>query len=152
MVTVIAILAFWIHLFAPSKLSFLAHLPGSNKCSALVALPKKPNMDPHAGWICKDFECERKMVVTDCISQTAFQKILDWIVAKVPTILQWKWQNTNASSVLDETMFKTRTTAWSGYSITHPPSQTIIGGRSHKTTYLQNPTETEPWQENTWFF
>lgn len=52
-------------------------------------LTKKAEHGPPCGLNMQRF---RKTLMTDCISQTAFQKILDWIVAKVPTLLQWKWQ------------------------------------------------------------
>lgn len=101
---------------------------------------KKPNMDPHAGWRCKDFECESKILVTHCISQTAFQKILDWIVAKVPTILQWKWQ-----TLMDQVSWMKQC------SRLGPQHEVVIRllillsnnnwREVSKTNFLQNPTE-----------
>ena len=98
-----------------AKLSFLAHLPGSNKCSALVASTKKAEHGSPCGLNMQRF---RKTLMTDCISlddrlhlPTCFPKNIGLNCAKGAGNLAMEVAKANASSVLDETMFKTRTTA-----------------------------------------
>lgn len=135
---------FWIHLAKLQNWAFWPICQAPINVQRLLPQPKKLNMDPHAGWICKDFEKPwwqiASPLMTDCISQPAFQKILDWIVPKVPAILQWKWQKLMHQ------------VSWMKQCSRLEPQHEVVAGfliilsnnnwrEVSKTTYLQNLTK-----------